>query len=515
MPETTRRAFINLAGRATGAAALYHTLGAMGLLAPPSTYAGPPSLPPASGRGVRVAILGAGIAGLTAAYELRRAGYRCTVLEARERPGGRVWTIRGGDEIVETGSTQRVGWDRHRDLYLDAGAARISQHHQGILSYCRELGVPLEVLVNDNRGALLQDDGSFGGAPVIARRLLSDARGGIAALAARSVAATEYDVRRLLRAFGALREDMTYASSPRAGFAEAPAAGEQAGRLHPPLPLEDIAKAAGLRQGMFFAEAWHHAATMLQPVGGMDAIPLAFARALGPTIRYHAEVVRLRRAGDAASVTWRDRQTGRESTLEADHVICTIPLPALKDLDTDFAEPVKRAIETGAALYVPAVKVAFQSPRRWWETDHALYGGISWTSRDITQMWYPSHGFHGAKGIVVGAYIWTHAIGQRFAAMTPEARQAAAIADGERLHPGYGGLVERGVSVAWPNVPFSRGGWMEWTPAARRAAYPVLLAGDGPYEFAGEHMSYITGWQEGAVRSAHHTIGRLAARARP
>jgi monoamine oxidase len=186
----------------------------------------------------------------------------------------------------------------------------------------------------------------------------------------------------------------------------------------------------------------------------------------------------------------------------------------LRDIDAEFVEPIKRAIGTGADNYVPAVKIAFQGNRRWWETDHHIYGGISWTSRDITQVWYPSHGFHGARGVVLGAYVWTHAIGERFAAMAPEQRHAVAVADGERLHAGYAGLVERGASVAWSKVPFSRGGWIEWNADARREAYPILLAGDGPFHFAGEHMSYINGWQEGAVRSAHYTVAQIAERVR-
>ena len=162
-PPVSRRELFNLVGRAGGVAGLYATLDAMGLLPPSEAYAGPPPLAPASGLGIRVAILGAGIAGLTAAYELRKAGYQCRVLEARDRPGGRIWTVRGGDTIVETDSTQRVTWERQPHLYFNAGAARLPHHHQGILGYCRELGVPLEILMNDNRGALLQDDAAFGG----------------------------------------------------------------------------------------------------------------------------------------------------------------------------------------------------------------------------------------------------------------------------------------------------------------------------------------------------------------
>lgn len=502
---------------------MYGTLDAMGLLRVPTAYAGPPQLPWNSGRGIRVAILGAGIAGLTAAYELRKAGYQCTILEARERAGGRVWTIRGGDTIVERDSAQRVAWPRQPALYFNAGAARLPHHHQGILSYCRELGVPLEIIMNDNRGALLQDDAVFGGQPQLARRVINDTRGFIAELAAKALTRgaldqplSEEDVhlRALLKAFGRLLPDMRYAGSPRAGYAEPPGDAEHAGRIHPPLPLAEIMKAASWRESMSFGEEWTQAATMLQPVGGMDAIPRAFTRALGPMVTYHAEVVRIRRAGERARVIWRDRRHGRETAIDADVVVCTIPLPVLRDIDADFAEPVKRAIELGARTYVPAMKIAFLADRRWWETDDQIYGGITWTSRDITQMWYPSHGFHGAKGIMLGAYIWTSAIGERFAAMGPDQRHAAAIADGERIHPGYGRLVGKGASVAWSKVPFSRGGWARWNedPAAEREAFPLLLGADGPFHFAGEHMSHVTGWLEGAVRSAHYTIAQIAER---
>jgi monoamine oxidase len=525
-PGVNRRELLNLVGRVGGAAGVYATLDAMGLIPPAEAYAGPPPLAPGSGRGVRVAVLGAGIAGLTAAYELRKAGYHVRVLEARERPGGRVWTVRGGDAIVETDSIQRVAWERQPHLYFNAGAARVPYHHGGILGYCRELGVPLEVLVNDNRGALLQDDAVFGGEPQSARRVINDTRGFIAELAARALVRGDLDpslgeaerrqLRALLRTFGRLDDELRYAGSARAGFAEPPGDGEHPGRPHRPLPFAEILRAASWRSPMAFGEEWTYGATMLQPVGGMDAIPRAFARALGSLVRYHAEATEIRRAGDGARVVWRDRRDGRIGALEADFVVCTIPLPVLRDVEADFAPPLKRAIERGARLYVPAVKIAFQSERRWWETDFHIYGGISWTSRDITQMWYPSQGIHQGRGVTIGAYIWTSSIGERFTALTPAERHAAALVDGARLHPGYAHLVGPAASVAWAKVPFSRGGWARWLedPAAARDDFPLLLRPDGPVHFAGEHASHITGWIEGAVRSAHLAVTQIADRVR-
>ena len=105
-----------------------------------------------SGYGKRVVILGAGISGMTAAYELSRAGYHCTILEATNRAGGRNLTVRGGDVIREVDSRQWVDFDGEDHLYANLGPARIPHHHRAILDYCKEFGVELEVFTNDNRG---------------------------------------------------------------------------------------------------------------------------------------------------------------------------------------------------------------------------------------------------------------------------------------------------------------------------------------------------------------------------
>jgi monoamine oxidase len=247
---------------------------------------------------------------------------------------------------------------------------------------------------------------------------------------------------------------------------------------------------------------------MMQPVGGMDRIGAAFGRKLAPLIHYGAEVLRIRKTGSGVQIAWNDRKRrGSTRAVEAPYVICTIPLPVLRAIDADFAPEIKTAM--AAATAVAAGKLAFQAERRFWEIDHHIYGGISWTSRDITQIWYPSSGLHKKKGILVGAYIWSDELGEAFAAKRPAQRLDDALADGERLHPNYRASLVNGVSVAWPKIPFSRLAWTYWPQAARRDAYPKLLQGDWPILFAGEHMSYVNGWQEGAVLSAHYTIAQM------
>jgi monoamine oxidase len=242
----------------------------------------------------------------------------------------------------------------------------------------------------------------------------------------------------------------------------------------------------------------------------MDRIAAAFAARLGNAVIYNAAVGEIRRSGDGARIVYRGAG-GDERALTADYVICTIPLPVLAAIPADFSSDFSAAIR--AAHYVKAAKVAFQS-RRFWEEDQQIYGGISWTDREITQIWYPSSGFHRRDGILLGAYIWSDEIGEAFGNLAPAERIAAAIASGEKLHPQYRGEVQRGVSVCWGNVPYSEGAWAEWRRAERATVYARLIRPDGPFHLAGEHLSYLTGWQEGAVLSAHDVVTAIAERVR-
>src|SRR5262249_8870738 len=266
----------------------------------------------------------------------------------------------------------------------------------------------LEVLVNDNRAAFIQFDSQFDGKPQRIRRVQADMRGAIAALAAKS-AADEPTLQTLLRIFGDLRSDLGYAGSSRAGFAgedDMPGAGTQRGRLQPPLPLAEIAGPTARRAALAlcFNELWNQAPTMLQPVGGMDAIPWAFARALGDAIQFNEEVIQLERTGDGARVISLNRSTGRQATLEAYFVICTIPLPVLKAIPADFSQPVKAAIALAAQGYFPAVKVAFETPHRWWEAGQQIYGGSHLAGRGNTQIRDPPPGVHRPQGGLGGGY---------------------------------------------------------------------------------------------------------------
>jgi monoamine oxidase len=242
----------------------------------------------------------------------------------------------------------------------------------------------------------------------------------------------------------------------------------------------------------------------------MDQIAQAFAQHVAPLMINPAEVTAIRKTGDGVRLIY--RHSGKETALDADFAICTLPLSVLNTLESDFSPTYQSAIAQGAQSYIRAVKHGFQANRRFWEENEQIYGGISWTSNNITQIWYPSAGFGETTGILVGAYIWENDIADRVAAMPPGQRLQAALKEGEALHRNYSQELspEQGVSVAWGKIPYSLGGWISWEETARETAYRVLNVADGPIYLAGEHMSYLTGWQEGAVLSAHKVVREIA-----
>jgi monoamine oxidase len=155
------------------------------------------------------------------------------------------------------------------------------------------------------------------------------------------------------------------------------------------------------------------------------------------------------------------------------------------------------------------VKVGWQTSSRFWETRDQMYGGISYTTDPITQIWYPSWAYFKKKGILTGAYNYDQdAIA--YGKMPLQKRLTEAMKGAKKLHPDFDKHVpiDLGLSIAWQNVPWQLGGWADdWscdTPVPE-----VLLKAEGRFWVAGDQVSYLSGWQEGAVRSAHHVLAGI------
>jgi monoamine oxidase len=510
---TTRRNFLAQVGYAGGFGATYLIMQSLGLLPIPPTQASTLRLAENSGKGKTVVILGAGIAGMVAAWELSKAGYHCTILEARGRAGGRSWTIRNGTRVEMTdGTSQTCTWDEAS--YLNPGPARLPSQHVTMLGYCKEFGVPLEVEVNASRSSLLQSDALNGGKPVQQRRVVNDTRGHVSELLAKAVGSGSLDqeisstdkerMLEFLRTYGDLSPDYFYKGSNRSGYKVLPGAGDQAGTINDPLDMRALLDAK-LWDGMLYAEQIFWQATMFQPIGGMDRIPAAFEKRLAHLIRFECPVEQIRKTPAGVRIVYRDRKAGTTATIEAHYCICSIPFSVLKSIDADFSPDLKQVIDR--TTYDQAYKVAWESPR-FWERDDSIYGGISFLNRPVNLVWYPSARLFSEKGVIIPGYGLEN--GTVMATMDLAAKFEASRQSVEALHPGRSHELTKPIGVCWGRIPYNLGSWVHIEDPVMYAGYERTIQPDGPIYLCGEHISHIVGWQEGAALSAHRAVTLLS-----
>ncbi|HEY5698351.1 MAG TPA: FAD-dependent oxidoreductase [Acidimicrobiales bacterium] len=443
-----------------------------------------------------VLVLGAGVAGLACAYELEKAGYAVTVLEARGRTGGRNLTVRPGTELTDTrGTIQRA--DLGEGRWFNAGPARIAAHHTTI-DYCRELGVAIEPFVNVNVDAYVVANGE-----VRRRRSLdADLDGYIAELLTKAIptgvlddeiTADEKDaLYAYLRGVGAI-------APVERGYDESPGAGEHAGEIQDP---DQLAMVLAFDPGMrrYFERDWHLSTPMFHPVGGMDALPLALTDALVGEIHTAAEVRSVGADGGGVSARLVDG-----SEIRADHGICTLPPWIAAALASLWDPVVTQALQTPVRFATG--KIGLEYDRRFWETGDRILGGITTTDREPREIWYPSSGYLGHGGVLIGAYPFGPAA-DRFSRLDHDARTEAALTAGEEVHgPEYREGLRSSLSVDWGTQPYSEGAWAEWPDYG--VAYQRLLEPAGRWWFAGDWLTRTVGWQHGALESARRTVTAL------
>lgn len=518
----TRRKLIGAMARLGGAGAAYEMVTALGFLQPPSAKAAMLDLPRDSGAGKTVVVLGAGVAGLCAAYELDRAGYDCVVLEATRRIGGRSLTLRRGDTIVEAGGTaQECQFDEGQ--WFNSGPGRIPHHHIHLIDYCRQFGVALQPYIFVSRANLVHTSSIGNGKTMQVRRAFYDLQGEVAELLDKCVAKGGLDLpvtgadvekmREMLAKFGDLTKienagKTTYSyknQSGRAGYEIPPGLANQPGRPLSPLALDEILRSNVWNNYIFREAEYFWQTSLLEPVGGMDNFVKSFARqpltrqagAIGNLVRHGAKVTSIDIADDKVTVAYRDGES--ERTLVADYCVSTIPMPIFKTLKTNLSAPY---MDAARALPIqPAGKVGFQA-ERFWETKDQIYGGISWTTDVITQIWYPSSGYLSPKGVLTGAYMYGPAAVD-FNSRPIAERLQIAKDQGERLHPGhYAQSVGQGIAVGWNNMEFERFGWADEGDPSFGAHAEVLATPQGRFHMAGDQVTYWSGWQEGALISA-------------
>ena len=401
------------------------------------------------------------------------------------------------------------------DLYLNAGAARIPHHHTTTLDYRRELGVAIEPFCSVNEAAYLyQSNAAPAGQRLRLREVRTDWRGQTSELLAKAVSRdaidrpmTAEDRERLLewlRLEGGLTADLHYASSPRRGYTTPPGVGAATPVVGDPLAFEDLLRTGF---GRYLATEINMQTPMFQVVGGTDGIVRALAARAGQ-VTLGAQVQAIEQPAGKVRVRYTIDGDARQT--EGAFCISTLPLTLLREVPVDVSPELRAAV--AAIGYSSAGKIGLQFSRRFWEEDEGIFGGITRTDQEITQILYPSTGYLSRKGVLVG-YYQTGAVAGPMGERTPAGRLQCALDQGAVIHPQYKTTFENAFSIAWQKVAYSKGGWATFTEAQRKNEYLTLQKPDGAVYLAGDYTTNMSGWMAGALESARSVVKAIHERA--
>ena len=447
-----------------------------------------------SGGGKRVVVLGAGLAGLAAAYNLLRRGYDVTVLEAQERPGGRVQTVRAGFE---------------RGGHAEVGAVRIFDTHEYTQRYVKEFGLGLVPYGSGARAFYLQgkrflppssgepwplDGFALGEQPDPAARFSEYLSGSerLGNVFAPGWPGTVPSARELDRTTlsGYIRSQGGSDTWRDWFFAQE----GQVGRLN--------------AAAVFAVESLSASNSVASIKGGNDRLPYAFARALGRRVKYRTRVVRIAQDRRGVTVGFTDR-TGRHQ-LRADRCVCALPFAPLRrvDLDAGFSQQKMAAIQR--LRYMAAARCYFQTRTRFWQRDPlGRLGGLNLVGTDTMagRVWNTSSQQADPRLGMVHAYMLdTEAL--EFTAKH-QGRVSAMRRLFRTLLPGIDGQVVGVAHKAWHEDPWAGGGWGWTQPGELRWMFPAMRRVEGRVHFAGEHTSLWIAWMNGALESGERVAREI------
>ncbi|MEP6914141.1 MAG: FAD-dependent oxidoreductase [Acidobacteriota bacterium] len=453
----------------------------------------------------RIVVLGAGVAGLVAAYELKQRGHDVTVLEAQNRVGGRVFTCR----------------DFAPGLYAEFGAMRIPRSHELTLLYCTRFGLPMRPFLMGNPKGLVHVCGE--------RMTMAEAQ--------RSPERLPFDLAPHER--GRTADDLwagAIADLKALIARNGPSAWDEIRAQFDRFSLYEFLKHRNFSDGaieyysvMNFMEADLNNAVMevlreelegayvdMQTIdGGMDALPKAFYRELQTEVRFGAEVRAIEQTARGVRVHYKT-EAGR-FTAAGDYCVCALPFPCLRTIETApaFSHAKNRAIRQ--LNYHASTKVLFQVRHRFWEEEDGIDGGSTVTDLPVRRLNYPPSVPGTDRGVLLASYTWGQDALQ-WGAMDPETRLEEALDDVSRIHPRIREEYEVGTSHAWYGDRWARGAFALFAPSQQTELQAAIVAPEGRIHFAGEHCSLYHAWIQGALESgirAAQEIHQSAAARRP
>ncbi len=461
----TRRTFLAQLGAVGGSSLMMTAMNAWDLMA--GQAQGRPAL---SGRpNAKVLILGAGVSGLVVGYELSKLGYNFRILEARERVGGLAWTVRRGTEHTEINGGDRQVCTFDEGQYANLGPWRIPYTHTGVLNYCRELGVPVEMFINEADGNYFYYEGEIGGSlankRIRLREVKADMIGRTNELLVKAINQSQLDLPLTAedkQRYVTYLISQGYLDSSDRRYKAFHARGEG-----------DPYEFAALLRGPFTnrlrsitASEGTAASPIFQPVGGMDQIPKAFHRELPKNaVTFNAEVESVHQDASGVKVVYRDTKSSKKTELTADYVVVCTPMTVLAGIDINLSDEIMTAVK--ATTHSNSAKMGLQMKRRFWEEDDQIFGGHLYSNLPLGEFSYPSNGYFTKKGVLLGLYA-NGPVGDLLDRSVAE-RVEHVLTHASKVHPQIRQEFESAYAVWWRKVKYSLGGYASGSGGARRA----------------------------------------------
>jgi monoamine oxidase len=440
-----------------------------------------------------VVILGGGLAGLAAAYELKKIGHTVTVLEARKAPGGRVRTLRNFAD----------------GLYAEAGPIAFPQSHDFTVGYAQELGLPTRFSFKIGFDSIAHINGRVfrinANSSVPLDLKPGERQAGIYQL-------PTYYLEDYMREVGNPRR----ANWPNDTLRSIDALSlksllEQQGASPAAIDLIAASQLGLLGFGIDGLSAMDAAVTeaiatnsvFYEFVNGNDELPFALKKKVKKQFRKQAVVQRLEQNESGVLVTY--TQGGETQTLTADRVICTIPFPVLRNIPIFPAFSAEKQQAINDLKLTPVTRTYQQFRNRMWEDDKLDGYGI--TDLEIQNTYSPSLTQPGTRGILA-----SYTGGQRaldLGAMSESDRQSLVLGQLRQLFGRVDRQYESGTSQIWHEDPWAKGAFTYFEPGQMATLLPIAQRPEGRIHFAGEHTSAWHGWMNGALESGNRAASEV------
>lgn len=440
-----------------------------------------------------ILVVGAGLAGLVAAYRLREAGKRVILMEARDSPGGRVRTVRGAFAD---------------GLYGELGAARIAETHEYVLHWVSDLKLALVPFAPDSGSQVLAVGQSRARADDLVARdrlapgLHADERKlSLSGLLVKYIEGVPDEL---------AQGDVNLGDSRWRDY----------DRLTWPqwLALRG-ASAAAIRLMMLGGDSSQFSALfMLQQImlhrdsrqyfkiqGGVDRLPRGMAADLGVAIRFNCRLVRLQRTGNEVRATC--MTAGHTDTIAADRAVLALPFSMLRQVALDPPlSPAKTRIinELG---YFDATRFLLQTKTRFWTAQHLNGSARTDGPADIWDMSFGQKGTAGLISLTSG----NQKIEELLTKMPAPEQSAFGSVLAAEAFPEIGQQTVKTIVQIWGKDPYAGGAFSVFRPGQMTAWAGILAKPEPRLHFAGEHLSPWNGWMEGALWSGERAAQEIIA----